>query len=155
MIIWNYLQTTFTSPGILVHVPSIHDNNTTKQKNEEENCSSTQTMNKSKNDNELNQSQNTTCTTTKSNCDQYHSISGQGGCCYISPKLNLNHEQNLVSFYKSTFDPSYQYYPSLDSNAVFIPKANTSYCEKCQLVRPPRSHHCSRFKRCVLQVSTS
>ena len=35
---------------------------------------------------------------------------------------------------------------------VYIPSPNQSFCKKCKLYRPARSHHCSKLDVCVLQV---
>jgi DHHC palmitoyltransferase len=33
----------------------------------------------------------------------------------------------------------------------YFPSAQASYCEKCQIERPPRCHHCNVCHRCILQ----
>lgn len=32
------------------------------------------------------------------------------------------------------------------------PSSSPSFCEKCQILRPPRTHHCSSCNRCILQM---
>ena len=36
-------------------------------------------------------------------------------------------------------------------SADFFPSPFASYCDKCDVVRPPRAHHCRVSNRCVLQ----
>lgn len=38
-----------------------------------------------------------------------------------------------------------------DDKAEYFPDPNPSFCKKCQAERPPRCHHCSVCRRCVLQ----
>jgi hypothetical protein len=33
----------------------------------------------------------------------------------------------------------------------YFPSVQASYCEKCQIIRPPRCHHCNVCHRCILQ----
>ena len=33
----------------------------------------------------------------------------------------------------------------------FFPEPHSSYCQHCQIARPPRTHHCRTCRRCVLQ----
>jgi len=126
MILWNYLQTTFTSPGVLV-----------PQRKGEECNNNDVNMVDDTNEN------NVTRTTWKS-------TEGRGGCCYINPTFNIQDEISRVALYKDAVNK--ECFPSSESNSVFIPPANTSFCKKCQMERPPRCHHCSTCNRCVLQM---
>lgn len=40
---------------------------------------------------------------------------------------------------------------SAESPGCYFPSPATTFCLKCQIVRPPRCHHCSQCQRCVLQ----
>ena len=111
MILWNYLKTVFTSPGVVL---------TASEKDLD-------------------------------NLVEWKSAQSRGGLCYINPRLNIEEEERRVSLYKNAVGK--ELFPSLESNCVFIPSANPSFCKKCQLDRPPRCHHCSKCNRCVLQVS--
>ncbi len=127
MILWNYLHTTFTSPGVLV--PQEEEDRKTCNEN-----------------NDGNGMTNTNNLTRR----EWKSTEGRGGCCYINPKYIIQDEINRVALYKDAVGK--ECFPSSESNSVFIPAANTSFCKKCQMDRPPRCHHCSTCNRCVLQV---
>ena len=67
----------------------------------------------------------------------------------LGRELDIDAELHRMSLY-----PSYQndliWYPP--EGHVFVPSPNPSFCKKCDMHRPPRSHHCSKSNLCVLQV---
>jgi len=79
----------------------------------------------------------------------------QGGFCCFNPPFHADAERNRVASY-GTLDKSrvVQGRPPLpaDNIAWEFPTTNPSYCEKCDIVRPPRCHHCKVCNRCILQV---
>lgn len=40
---------------------------------------------------------------------------------------------------------------TLPSTIQYHPSANPTFCDKCDMIRPPRCHHCRVCNRCVLQ----
>lgn len=128
MILFYYLSTVFTSPGV---VKTIEPGST-------------------------------------SSVQSWKSYKGQGGLCYINATLHASRENELTELYsrgekkdsncvekcgqdnKSTNRDDDLLRPK--SGSVFIPSPYSSYCKKCKINRPPRSHHCSQCNRCVLQV---
>ena len=58
----------------------------------------------------------------------------------------------LYNYYKVTFsDPGNpkDSYPSFDKT---LAEATKTYCDKCEYLKPPRTHHCSICNKCVLRM---
>jgi hypothetical protein len=75
---------------------------------------------------------------------RWNAMDSKGGCCCISPVLNIKAERRRVSQYSKleiSTAPQEELFPTKDP----------SFCNKCNISRPPRCHHCSFCKRCILQ----
>ena len=128
MIIYNYVRTTFSSPGVINTVSST--------------CVTTTSTT---NDGNANANANANAT--------WRSYRGQGGTCYIALKQNLTKECNTLQRYSMNGAEQFSTQEFLpESGSVFIPNPSHSFCKKCQMMRPPRCHHCSHCNRCVLQM---
>lgn len=83
----------------------------------------------------------------------------QGGFCGVNPPFCAEAEVQRVAFYGTLIDKSRvtRGRPPLPANDVSweFPFTNPSYCEKCDIIRPPRCHHCKVCDRCTLQVSSN
>ena len=79
----------------------------------------------------------------------WKAINGQGGTFGLNVFLDESVERNRVALY-GPFQPRNSESHELGS-VVYFPRTEPSYCEKCQILRPPRCHHCSFCNRCVLQ----
>jgi hypothetical protein len=81
--------------------------------------------------------------------------SAQGGFCGLNPPFCAAEEVQRVALY-GTLDTcrAIRGRPPLPANDVpwDFPLTNPSYCEKCDIIRPPRCHHCKVCNRCTLQV---
>jgi hypothetical protein len=140
MIVYYYVITVFTSPGVvktIEHGPSASSGTGASS----DTCTSTDSKSKAKDE------------------QYWKSYNGQGGSCYIHVRLNPSYERELVELHerqknggtsRNNDDGKEALVP--DSGSVFIPSPSSSYCKKCETIRPPRSHHCSQCNRCVLQV---
>lgn len=93
--------------------------------------------------------------TTRNNI-QWKATEAQGGFCCFNPPLDIHREVQRVDSY-GTLDKSkvLRKRPPLppDNASWEFPFTNPSYCDKCDIIRPPRCHHCKVCDRCVLQVS--
>lgn len=79
----------------------------------------------------------------------------QGGFCGLNPPFNQQAERERVALYGTLDDAkAIRQRPPLpaDNASWEFPPTNPSYCEKCDIVRPPRCHHCKVCNRCTLQV---
>lgn len=79
----------------------------------------------------------------------------QGGFLCFNAPYNADAERKLVALYgtldKRKVVQGRQPLPA-DNCPWEFPMTNPSYCEKCDIVRPPRCHHCKTCNRCTLQV---
>lgn len=99
---------------------------------------------------------------------KWKAIDSQGGLLFFNPSLDEASERNRVSLYGCLRDPSssaqnqsannvttQQQQPAATTKAADLgsvyPCPDATFCNKCQIVRPPRCHHCSICNRCVLQ----
>lgn len=127
MIVYYYLMTVFTSPGVVNTIDCSRPGPSAAGNFDESSC--------------------TNATTSKKNEISWKSYNGQGGTCYIHAKYNTSEEQKLVELHEKTNEALVP-----DSGSVYIPSTTSSFCKRCQINRPPRSHHCSKCNRCVLMV---
>jgi hypothetical protein len=80
---------------------------------------------------------------------KWTAVDSRGGCCCLNPMLNIDRETALVE----------TYYFKVAGNAARrgwgigerFPSTDESRCDKCNIQRPPRCHHCSICDRCILQ----
>lgn len=132
MILYNFLRTTFTSPGIAT-LKCLQDSNT--RLNDDINHGNGNAADK------------------HSNATQWKSFDGQGGCCYLSLKPCIDEELYLQRKYTIQLDETQlSSLEQMQFTTIYIPNPFSSYCKKCSIVRPPRCHHCSKCNRCVLQM---
>ena len=75
----------------------------------------------------------------------WRAIDSRGGCWGFEPALNVAQEQSRVQL----FGQQSQYE---EVNQETYPTTEFTFCEKCDVWRPPRGHHCSQCQRCVLQM---
>mmetsp|Transcript_10111 Transcript_10111/g.21189 ORF Transcript_10111/g.21189 Transcript_10111/m.21189 type:complete len:463 (-) Transcript_10111:1500-2888(-) len=90
-------------------------------------------------------------------CLKWSSKDSRGGFCGIDPILNIAYEAFLVQNYYNVADIS-DGFRNGNKNAYgnskqikHFPRSEDTFCNKCQIQRPPRCHHCSICDRCVLQ----
>mmetsp|Transcript_26876 Transcript_26876/g.79432 ORF Transcript_26876/g.79432 Transcript_26876/m.79432 type:complete len:345 (+) Transcript_26876:136-1170(+) len=123
MILWNFLRTTFTSPGVVL--PGSTD---------------------------LSDDGTDTANSEALTPLQWTSIEGRGGCCFIDPVLNLAAELKAMQLY-GKLSLTDKKVPNGGISAVteYYPSPEPTFCVKCQQVRPPRCHHCNSCNRCILQ----
>jgi hypothetical protein len=77
---------------------------------------------------------------------RWKSIHGQGGCCGIDPILNFALEKKRVAAYGEFLTTTNGH------DASDFASTLPTFCNKCQITRPPRAHHCSQCNRCILQM---
>ena len=86
-----------------------------------------------------------------------HSTQGQGGCCFTSPKFSRKEEEGKTKSYFDSIMPT-QTLERVDhhssSSVIYYPSTQSTFCKKCNFIRPSRAHHCSTCNRCILQVCT-
>eukprot|EP00567_Pseudictyota_dubia_P006351 CAMPEP_0197434662 /NCGR_PEP_ID=MMETSP1175-20131217/2366_1 /TAXON_ID=1003142 /ORGANISM="Triceratium dubium, Strain CCMP147" /LENGTH=522 /DNA_ID=CAMNT_0042963469 /DNA_START=81 /DNA_END=1649 /DNA_ORIENTATION=+ len=139
MILWNFLLTTFASPGVVVPVKEIS-------------LSASRT-----DDVSTNNPTNATEWVGKaqpSSISRWTSTEGRGGCCFVNPVLDVAAEQNRVSLYGKLEVANDKHEKGGDfgwTNIKHFPSPEPTYCNKCKQLRPPRCHHCKSCNRCVLQ----
>ena len=89
----------------------------------------------------------------KDSYQTYKARDAQGGFCCFHPPFDAHAERKRVALYGTLEKRKVvKGKPSLDTTYWEYPTTNPSYCEKCDIVRPPRCHHCKVCNRCTLQV---
>ena len=75
-----------------------------------------------------------------------------GGCCFVSSKMNVKLEVERCSKYNQQHAIVIaQKELKYNQTMLYHPSPLPSHCKKCDHERPPRSHHCSVCKACVLE----
>jgi DHHC palmitoyltransferase len=86
-----------------------------------------------------------------------------GSCGY--PKLDLAAERRMVGLYRKSLTFGEETLPKINNKGAsekspaplkaelprVFPSPDPSFCDKCNIHRPPRCHHCRVCDRCVLQ----
>ncbi len=71
-----------------------------------------------------------------------------GGCCFIKSRVKISEEEKRCDLYK-------QHHTKIDEStenvALYHPLPDDTFCHKCDINRPPRSHHCRVCEVCVLE----
>jgi hypothetical protein len=79
--------------------------------------------------------------------DRWSALESQGGLLGWNPCLDVSAENQRVYSYgpfrRGEVEEIYDF---------ILPSTGFSYCQMCRIWRPPRCHHCSKCKRCVLQM---
>jgi len=125
MVLFHYLMGTFTSPGVAL--PS--------------------------------SSSGTPGATFDADSYKWKASEGRGGLLGIDPPLDVAAERGRVSLYGDLADsvsdtndggnaPTQQKHRREED---VYPSVDATYCNKCDIRRPPRCHHCRHCNRCVLQ----
>lgn len=129
MILFHYINVTFQSPGVCLPEENKHY----APKITAKTITSTTNTN--------------TNTNTNDNTITWKAIDGQGGCCGINSCLDPPREKERVDYYHTKINNNNNNNHN-DERIVSLP----SFCQKCQVMRPPRAHHCSQCNRCILQM---
>jgi len=127
MVLWNYSNAVFNSPGFM------------------------------QNETDANE---ITSILKQTHAHRWKSCENRGGfLCFNPTSINVQEERLMAeSFFPSKSNiQEYQDFASffpekLSKELHLFPSPLPTYCRKCDVVRPPRCHHCSKCNRCVLQV---
>lgn len=136
MIYWNYSITVFSSPGVAL--PKVMKITTSK--------TSTPIL---KSEYTTNRAvaldpENTNIYTT------WSSVDGRGGCLGSNQRVNIKGENRRKSLF---YNKKNKYVIVPPVSGTGLPRLNeVTICQKCDVVKPPRCHHCSRCNRCILQM---
>jgi hypothetical protein len=80
---------------------------------------------------------------------EWKACRAQGGFAGWNTKLDPAAEERRVALYGPLTLPTKD--KGKDVDIRVFPSPFSSYCDKCDILRPPRAHHCSTSNRCVLQ----
>lgn len=123
MILFNFLSACFRSPGVVLPKP--------QQSNE-------------KNDGDDQKSKPYKVKVTERL--RWSSKDSRGGFCGIDPLLDIAREAYLVQNYYN-LATSCREATVRGTSLEFFPSTQETFCNKCMIKRPPRSHHCSVSNR--------
>jgi hypothetical protein len=70
-----------------------------------------------------------------------------GGCCF---RVKISEEKKRSNFYRMHCTHNVRI-ESTENTCLYHPSHDESFCHKCDMNRPPRSHHCRICKLCVLE----
>jgi hypothetical protein len=73
-----------------------------------------------------------------------------GGCCFMQ-SLKINEEKKRSKFYNQHCTGNIRIEESTENTVIYHPMPNDTFCHKCEINRPARSHHCRVCKVCVLE----
>lgn len=76
---------------------------------------------------------------------QWKAIHCQGGCSGFDPSLDIKAERQRVIDCNKMKQESKK-----SSTFETFPSNEWTFCKKCNVHRPPRTHHCSTCKRCII-----
>lgn len=74
-----------------------------------------------------------------------------GGCCFIQSRITINEEKNRIKFYNQHCATNVRIEESTENKVLYHPMPNDTFCHKCEIERPARSHHCRVCNVCVLE----
>jgi hypothetical protein len=80
---------------------------------------------------------------------RWQAIQSQGGFLGWDVTVDVAAERRRVEAYGSAIVLPQD---DINYNASEYPTTNFSFCKKCDTWRPPRCHHCSICRRCVMQM---
>eukprot|EP00986_Skeletonema_menzelii_P004361 scaffold1472_cov157-Skeletonema_menzelii.AAC.5 len=74
-----------------------------------------------------------------------------GGCCFIQSRVKINEEKKRSDLYKRHCTANVRIEEPAENIALHHPLPDDTFCHKCEINRPPRSHHCRVCEVCVLE----
>jgi len=159
MILFHYFSTILRSPGVAF--PTVSSLATEGKSCHTKENQSDGGISNVINDSKIDVHAETSLTITKNSSieksQEWNSIDGRGGCCFLEPKLDIAAERRLVAMHNeigqiNCNEKEEGSNDDSNSSCWYYPSPQPSFCDKCQIMRPPRCHHCSRCNRCVLQM---